>query len=52
MVKKIDKSGHCKQVFMTYETRFKWQLVTVGRGLLFGGSFSTKIALWDLGRLL
>ena len=38
----MNKSGHCRQVFMTFGTGFRWPLVIVDR-LLFRGSFSTKI---------
>ncbi len=41
---KIYKSGRCGQVFMTFETGFKWPLVIVDRWSLFRGIFSAKIA--------
>ncbi len=41
---KVDKSGRCIQVLMTFWTRFGWPLVVVDRWLLFRGSFSTKFA--------
>ena len=40
----MDKSGHCRQVFMTFGTGFRWPLVVVDRWSLFRGGFSTKIS--------
>ena len=40
----MNKSGRCRQVFMTFGSRNRWPLVVVDRWSLFRGSFSTKIA--------
>jgi hypothetical protein len=39
------QDGRCRQVSMTFGTRFRWSLVVVDRWSLFRGSFSPKIAL-------
>ena len=38
------QNGRCRQVSMTFATRFRRSLVVVDRWSLFRGSFSTKIA--------
>jgi hypothetical protein len=38
------QDSHCRQVSMTFGTRFRWSLVVVDKWSLFRGSFSTKTA--------
>jgi len=38
------QDGCCRQVSMTFGTRYRWLLVVVDRWSLFRDSFSTKIA--------
>ena len=40
----MDRSGRCRQVYISIQARFRWPLVVVDRWSLFRGSFSTKIA--------
>ena len=40
----MNKSGRCRQVYVSTLARFRWPLVVVDRWSLFRGRFSTKIA--------
>ncbi len=40
----MEKSGRCRQVFLSFWTRFRWPLVVVDRWSLFRGRITIKIA--------
>ncbi len=42
---KLCQDGRCRQVSVTFGTRFKWSLVVVDKWSLFRGRFSTIIVL-------